>query len=102
MPLAKAALFLSGLPTETTDEEDVPLARCSPDQDAMLRRKCEIHLVGLQRRAAAGDRDAKADAVKIAYGLEINRSSTLQCVYALKAAGVDLDRLSAQLKSKGM
>ena len=30
MPLGKAALFLSGLPTETTDEEDVPLARCSP------------------------------------------------------------------------
>ena len=80
-------------------EEDAPLKAVSPVADAHIKRKVEIHLMGLDKRAARGDRDAKADAIKIRYGLEIHASSQMQCIYALKAAGVDLNRLSNEMRN---
>ncbi len=98
MTLKKAALFLSGLPIETAEPEEAPLKTYPKAADALMKRKVELHLFSLDRRAMHGDRDAKADAVKIRYGLEICATSTMQCAYALKAAGVDLDKLSKEMR----
>ena len=98
MPLKKAALFLSGLPIEAAEPEEAPLKTYPKAADALIKRKVELHLFSLDRRARHGDRDARADAVKIRYGLEICATSTMQCAYALKAAGVDLDKLSKEMR----
>ena len=98
MPLTKAALFLSGLPIEAAEPEEAPLKQYPKAADALMKRKVELHLFSLDRRARQGDRDARADAMKIRYGLDICATSTLQCAYALKAAGVDLDKLSKEMR----
>ncbi len=89
MPLAKAALFLSGLPIETAETQPEP-KKMSLEDEMRLRRKVEIQHLGRSRRGALGDGAAKAEAKKLGYALQIhNMSANKSMSMALREAGID-------------
>ena len=89
MPLARAALFLSGLPVETADTQPEP-KKMSLEDGIRLRRMVEIQHLGKSRRGAFGDEAAKAEAKKLGYALQIHKMCANKSMsMALREAGID-------------
>jgi hypothetical protein len=91
--LERAASFLRGLSVETanaTGEGPAVAKAITPAvADAMYRRRVEIAMTGLHRKANVGDFDARKKLNSFQYALQIADNSETSLADALTACGIN-------------
>jgi hypothetical protein len=89
MPIAKAAMFLRGLPAEPAEQPSTLTKKADQMAEKTLMRKVEIRLAALSFNADRGNDAARKEANAIRYAMRLNAHGTdLQT--ALRQSGANL------------
>jgi len=89
MPVAKAALFLRGLPAEPPPEPSTVTRKADAMAERNLKRHVEIALAGQSFKADRGDETARKESNKLQYALRLHAEGT-ELAAALKMSGANL------------
>jgi hypothetical protein len=88
MSIDRARAFLRGLPKETGDDTGAPAY--APRGSTFNQRRFDLYLLGAQRKAEKGDKDARAFCDAAAYAAAVHRAGRLSMPDALRACGIDI------------
>ncbi|PPC85585.1 MAG: hypothetical protein CTY36_18715 [Methylocystis sp.] len=103
LPLPDAEALLAALPFETREPIEAPtMSYSNPAEDAkahsILVRATELRQQGLSLRAARGDAEARAEALRLDTALRMSRTRGTNIVAELTNAGADVAPIAEQAR----
>ncbi|MBG0805026.1 hypothetical protein IYW41_05390 [Methylocystis sp. H15] len=103
LPLPDAEALLAALPFETREPIETPtMSYSNPAEDAkahaILVRATELRQQGLSLRAARGDAEARAEALRLDTALRMSRTRGTNIVAELTNAGANVAPIAEQAR----